>query len=356
MVMELQSPLSIIGAILVVALLLFGLNTLIGNTPEGSSVPVVKPTVDLEDNSPYPLASELVGIEGYLNAPEDFTLASLKGKVVIVDFWTYSCINCIRTQPYLNAWYEKYHDQGLEIVGVHTPEFDFEKKYENVKAAVEKEEIKYPVVLDNTYQTWRAYGNRYWPRKYLIDATGHIRFDHIGEGAYEETEAEIQQLLKERDETLSLDEMVAGSVGDSTSSTDFKQIGTPEIYLGYAFARAPLSNSEGFQPDQTIEYTLPSTHTSNQVSLSGTWTNTPDYMELSSDEGMVILPYTAKQVNIVASGPAVVDVLVDGASLEPTNIEGETLYTVVSGTEYGTHTLTLDVKGKGFRIYTFTFG
>ena len=126
---------------------------------------------------------------------QPLSIADLKGKVVMVDFWTYSCINCIRTLPHMNAWQEKYADKGLIIIGIHTPEFEFEKNYANVKFAVEKYGIKYPVVQDNDYKTWRAYGNSYWPRKYLIDKEGNIRYDHIGEGGYEETEKVIQQLL-----------------------------------------------------------------------------------------------------------------------------------------------------------------
>jgi thiol-disulfide isomerase/thioredoxin len=354
--MELNSPLSIIGIILAITLVLFGLNTLLGHP--GSSPPLgpAASMVETDNSSPYPWAPELVGIKGYINAQEGFTLASLKGKVVIVDFWTYSCINCIRTQPYLNAWYEKYHSQGLEIIGVHTPEFDFEKKYENVQAAVVKEGIQYPVVLDNDYQTWRAYQNRYWPRKYLIDAQGRIRYDHIGEGAYEETESQIITLLKERDENLKLEGMISDDVKEGIDSTEFYQIKTPEIYLGYAFARAPLTNEEGFQPDESVEYTLPPALIPNQVGLEGTWGNHSEYMELESDEGKVVLPYTAKQVNMVASGPATLNVILDGEVLNTMNIEEETLYTLVGGKEYGSHTLELDVQGKGFKLYTFTFG
>jgi thiol-disulfide isomerase/thioredoxin len=139
----------------------------------------------------------LAGISGYINTHDGFRLSEIVGKkVVLVDFWTYSCINCQRTQPYLNAWYKKYKDAGLEIVGVHTPEFAFEKDRANVVAAVEKFGITYPVVQDNDYQTWGTYGNRYWPRKYLIDIDGYIVYDHIGEGGYEETEEKIQELLR----------------------------------------------------------------------------------------------------------------------------------------------------------------
>src|SRR3989338_574562 len=147
-------------------------------------------------------APELVGISGFFNTDEFPSISELKGKVVLVDFWTYTCINCIRTLPHLVEWDKKYRDKGLVIIGVHTPEFEFEKEYNNVKAAIEKYCINYPVVQDNGYLTWQAFKNRYWPRKYLIDTDGFIRYDHIGEGGYKETEAKIQELLNERAEIL----------------------------------------------------------------------------------------------------------------------------------------------------------
>ena len=149
------------------------------------------------DKSQFRMTPELARISGYINT-DPVTLEELRGNVVLVDFWTYSCINCIRTIPYLNAWHDKYADDGLVIVGVHTPEFEFEKDYNNVKAAVEEFKIQYAVVQDNEKGTWKEYENRYWPRKYLIDNEGYIRYDHIGEGSYAETEKVIQSLLSER--------------------------------------------------------------------------------------------------------------------------------------------------------------
>ena len=147
----------------------------------------------------YQLAKEITTPDGFINTDgKPITINSLIGKkVILVDFWTYSCINCQRTTPYLNTWYEKYKEKGFVIIGVHTPEFEFEKDYNNVKAAVEKAGIKFPIVLDNDYSTWAAYQNRYWPRRYLIDIDGYIVYDHIGEGAYEETEEKIKQALAE---------------------------------------------------------------------------------------------------------------------------------------------------------------
>jgi len=146
----------------------------------------------------YEPAKEISSPDAFINS-DPFEISDLIGKkVILVDFWTYSCINCQRTLPYLNAWYDKYKDKGLEIVGIHTPEFDFEKEYTNVVEAVKKFDIKYPVVMDNDFSTWHSYNNRYWPRKYLIDIDGYIIYDHIGEGGYDETEQKIQEALKER--------------------------------------------------------------------------------------------------------------------------------------------------------------
>jgi thiol-disulfide isomerase/thioredoxin len=149
------------------------------------------------DKSQFKKAPEFTGTTGYLNTPSPVKLADLKGKVVLVHFWTYTCINCIHTIPYLNELYQKYSNKGLIIVGVQTPEFDFEKNMDNVKAAVQNFQIQYPVILDNNYVNWNAYGNNYWPRDYLVDDQGLIRYNHIGEGGYAQTEQMIKSLLAE---------------------------------------------------------------------------------------------------------------------------------------------------------------
>ncbi|MDE1843652.1 MAG: redoxin domain-containing protein, partial [Thaumarchaeota archaeon] len=170
------------------------------NTPQLGSVH----TVPQVDESQYPVAPDLVGISGYVNTTPEQLKTSMKDKVVLYDFWTYSCINCIRTFPYLKAWNEKYADKGLLIIGVHSPEFEFEKDINNVKMAVAKYGLTYPTVLDNDHSTWDAFGNRYWPAEYLTDSLGHIRHTQFGEGSYDETEKVIQQLLDERNQRLGL--------------------------------------------------------------------------------------------------------------------------------------------------------
>ncbi|MBI2550336.1 thioredoxin family protein [Candidatus Woesearchaeota archaeon] len=322
----------------------------------------------------FPEAPELVGISDWINSGP-LTIAELRGKVVLVDFWTYTCINCIRTLPYLSMWNDKYSDKGLTIIGVHSPEFDFEKDLDNVKKAVTKYGIKYAVALDNEHETWRAFRNNYWPHKYLIDLEGRIRYDHIGEGGYDETEKVVQQLLKERakamNEKIEVKEETASP--ENAVGVDFSSIATPEIYLGYQFARVNLGNDEGFQPEQTVGYVAPSDYGSlvpNSVYLGGRWKNTPDSMELVSDEGRITLKYTAKAVNIVAGPgqqPALVQVMLNGNFVNSTNsgsdvkkslatVDGQRLYNLVMDDGYHTKVVEVNVKGKGFRLYTFTFG
>lgn len=321
------------------------------------------------DKSQYKQAPELSKITGYVNS-EPFKLSDLRGKVVVVDFWTYSCINCIRTIPYLNMWYEKYADDGLVIVGVHTPEFDFEKNPDNVKAAVEKFGIKYPVVQDNEKGTWKAYENRYWPRKYIVDDEGYIRYDHIGEGSYAETEYVIQSLLKERaanlGQTVDIDSSITRP--ESVQNIEFSRIHTPELYFGYAYARTSLGSPEGYRPDQTVKYTIPEDVKPNAIYLSGEWKSNPDHMELRGQAGQIVLEYSAKSVNIVAGGAGKISVSEDGSALTEeslgtdlsengsTTIDGQRLYNIITHSRYGEHRLVIDVVGQGFQIYTFTFG
>jgi thiol-disulfide isomerase/thioredoxin len=323
------------------------------------------------DKSQFKLAPELTKITGFINS-KPITLADLRGKVVLVDFWTYSCINCIRTIPYLNAWYEKYADKGLVIVGVHTPEFEFEKDYNNVQAAVEKFHIRYPVAQDNEKQTWNAYDNRYWPRKYLIDADGYIRYDHIGEGGYAETEKVIQSLLAERADSIGANNTIDQSISnpESSQSVNFDRINTPELYFGYQYSREPLGNSEGYQPDQIVNYTLPDNTkiVPNRIYLAGEWKNYADHMELQSQVGHIVLSYSAKAVNIVAGGKGELRILEDNSPLDNSSrgtdisedgtvtINGQRLYDVVEHEGYGNHQIAIEVVGRGFQIYTFTFG
>ena len=234
-----MNPQKIIVSVILLAAIVGGityLNSQKASRSGGESVEV-KTNVNKEEKlARYEPAKEITTPDGFINTGgEPITIGEFIGKkVILVDFWTYSCINCQRTTPYLNAWYEKYKDEGLIIVGIHTPEFEFEKIYQNVLDATEELGIKYPVVLDNDYSTWTAYRNRFWPRKYLIDIDGFIVYDHIGEGAYEETETKIQEVLRERNKALGVLESVSGEVvsfGDAAAPSRTGG-GSAEMYLG----------------------------------------------------------------------------------------------------------------------------
>lgn len=327
-------------------------------------------TNSLEINkSGFKMVPDLVGIAYYLNTTPEELSKEIKGKVVLYDFWTYSCINCIRTLPYITAWDDKYSDQGLLIIGVHSPEFEFEKDPENVKMATVKHGISYPVVLDNDMKTWKAFENRYWPRKYIADHEGYLRYDHIGEGGYKETEKVIQHLLEER----------ATSLGIQTASkellVDIKEFEhsmfrTPELYFGYKFAqnRNQLGSEEGFQPEKTVSYSEPTNMELHKFYPVGYWKNHEDSMRLVSDTGSIKLPYNAKEVNIVAGNNAELEIFLDGQIL-PAKYHGRDvmsngtlkvskagLYNIISEESSSSHTIEIKVSGKGFQIFTFTFG
>ena len=340
------------------------------------------------NESQFKKAPEFTQISGYINTPNNspLTLSSLKGKVVLVYIWTYTCINSIRPMPYIHDWNQKYSDKGLVIVGVHSPEFTFEKNYANVKAAVQRFGITYPVILDSNHGTWNAYGNNYWPRYYLIDTQGNIRYDHIGEGGYDQIEKAIQSLVAERAaltgaKEISFDAKPTTLIKPgSLYYVDLRQSTTPEIYIGYNTMRMPLGNPEGFKPDQTVSYSIPSTTNLKPdiVYLQGKWKNNPDNMELQNDTGRIVLKYYAKSVNIIAGGKGggVVfnDERIGGAAAASTakipnkslgedlsidgsfRIDGQRLYNLAIHNNYAAHNIIIDVKGKGFQFYTFTFG
>jgi len=325
------------------------------------------------DKSQFKKAPEFQGISSYINS-NGTKLSDLKGKVVLVDFWTYSCINCIRTLPYLVNWNQEYSDKGLVIVGIHSPEFEFEKNIDNVKQAVTRFGIKYPVLLDNDHDTWNAFHNSYWPRKYLVDAEGFIRYDHIGEGGYTETENAIRNLLAERagQQNISLTGVSQTNVSVSGSrSVDFSQINTPELYFGYQYARSELGNSEGFSPDKVVSYILSSSKLMpNVIYLEGKWKNNADSMELVGNKGKILLDYSAKSINMVAGGKGNITVKEFAKDNQTSNpyrgndldnegrltIDGQRLYNIGNHQDYGNRKVEIDVSGIGFMIYTFTFG
>lgn len=330
-------------------------------------------TNELKNLLKYQRAPDFAGINKWINS-EPLKIEQLRGKVVLVDFWTYTCINCIRTLPYLKDWDKKYRDKGLVIVGVHTPEFEFEKKYENVLKAVNDYKLKYPVAQDNNYATWSMYQNRYWPHKFLIDIDGYIRYDHIGEGAYEETEKMIQTLLQERMDRLNQKNGIDVNMTRPSDTIEVipQNIGTPEIYFGYQFDRGNLGY-QGLKPNAAADFKLNPKPFKNFVYLDGKWKYNADNMELVGDDGSIFLIYRAKDVNIVAGSDSnsTAVVFLDAEFLDDNNkgadavmkdgrgiadISEFKLYNLVSGQDYGEHIIQIDVIGRGFKIYTFTFG
>ncbi len=282
---------------------------------------------------------EFVNPSGFINT-EPFQIADVIGeKVILIDFWTYSCINCQRTLPYLNEWWKKYEDKGLLIVGVHTPEFEFEKERRNVEAAVAQFKVNYPVVMDNDHGTWNTFGNRYWPHVYLIGLNGEIVYDHIGEGDDDEIESEIQKALGLTDMGISTPE--------NTIAVDFNKINSPETYFG-----SDRSSNLSFVTTES------SSIAPNQAYAIGDWTQESEALVSASTESSVVFEYNAKNIYMVASAdaPTEVEVWLDGKLLQTITVQANMLYTLVEGSDYGTHTLKIVPKGVGFKLFTFTFG
>ncbi len=311
--------------------------------------------------SNYGAAPEFTGIMNWLNVDKPLSVADLRGKVVLVDFWTYSCIKCIRTLPYLTTWYEKYHDQGLVIIGVHTPEFEFEKKTANVADALERYGIKYPVAQDNNYATWQAYNNHYWPAHYLIDAKGVIREYHFGEGNYEETERAIQELLQEAGQTV--DDSLSQVSGETGSERQ-----TPETYLGFGRMER-FASPEGKQTG-THSFTRPATLALHQFAYQGTW-KVEEERAVATDQATLQLHFQGKKVFLVmapeASGEVKqVRVLLDGKPVElntsgadvhdgTVTVDEDRLYELINLRDASEeHTLELLFED-GTAVYAFTF-
>jgi cytochrome c biogenesis protein CcdA/thiol-disulfide isomerase/thioredoxin len=296
-------------------------------------------------------APEIVSPAGFINSGP-ITISKFRGKkVVLLEIWTYSCINCQRTIPYLNAWHTAYEDDGLVIIGIHTPEFAFEKEIENVRWAVEQFGIKYPTVLDNEYATWRELGNNYWPRKYLIDIDGFIVYDHIGEGAYDETEIAIQQALMERAVLLGSEVNTSRTVADRIpGDRQFRH--SPEIYFG-AWRNDRLGNGV---PRQTgaRTFVLPAIRERDRVYLEGDW-ETRDEFARASSGAKIRMQYTGREVFMVASGDAVVKVRRDSEERTVT-VSPHRLYELVRSQGSETHDLQLEIVEGTLDIYTFTFG
>lgn len=315
--------------------------------------------------------TEIVRPSGFVNTKDvPITIGQFIGKkVVLIDFVTYSCINCQRTFPYLSSWYDKYSDKGLEIIAIHTPEFAFEHKKENVEKAFKEFGLKFSAVLDNDYATWNAYGNQYWPRKYLIDIDGYVVYDHIGEGKYDETEKKIIDLLNERNTRLGLPKLEGGSLTALPEKEETGQGISPETYLGsqrseYQYGKALMCESGACTYSDSID--IPD----NRFSLSGKWKQVFENIELVSDTGSLFYHFNAGKVHLVADSniPISAKVFIDGQPIS-NNISGSDvksgevtfsdsrLYNLVDTKgKTESHMLELRFSNPGFKGYAFTFG
>ena len=382
----------IVGALIISAIVwlegkkVHGVGSSVTTTPlaltaTASTSPTLSATdiaaIRAEKAKKYPPAVELVNPSGFVNTPDGapISIGQYIGKdVVMIDFMTYSCINCQRTFPYLTAWYGKYKDQGLVIIGIHTPEFEFEKVYANVQKEMARYGITFPVVLDNDYGTWNAYQNQYWPRKYMIDIDGYVVYDHIGEGEYVETEQEIKNLLQERDTRLGIpvpaDLIDSVSVSPSGTAGSI-QTNSPETYFG---ANRNQYIGNGAQGKTGIQnFILPNSFASNMFYFSGSWNVLGEYAQGQSAGSGFVYPYTAKDVYVVASASTqvVAEVTLDGLPV-PANLRGtdvyvnggktfvkiqdSRLYNLVTGTNMEAHTLRVMSQSAGLEVFTLTFG
>ncbi len=319
----------VFGVIILVSAALALAPTRISSTPVATSINANAHGLLLDAlNSPYPAPALADAPDDWINSPP-LALTDLKGKVVLIDFWTYSCINCVRTLPYLNNWYAQYHDKGLVIIGVHTPEFEFEKNRSNVVQAVKEDGIHYPVVMDSNYATWLNYHNEYWPAHYLIDKQGNVVYQHFGEGDDAQTEHNIRVLLGlQGNATTPL---------PNTAARSFLNAQSPETYLGSARANAHQ----------------------DLWSTQGSWTSEDQYIVSTQANASIALQFTAQKVFLVAGAsdqPVVVTVQLNGKTISNFTLTRHDLYPVLNLPKQTTGNLTLQFSNPGAELYTFTFG
>jgi thiol-disulfide isomerase/thioredoxin len=321
--------------------------------------------VDSVDDLPV-LADAVPSVEqaeGWLNS-EPLDDADLVGKVVVYDFWTYSCVNCVRTFPYLRAWQDRYEEDGLVIIGVHSPEFEFEKDHDNVESAVEELGVTWPVALDDEMAIWRSFNNQFWPAKYVTDRQGQLRFVHPGEGLYDETEDVLRVLLGV--------EPGSRRAGGAEEEPSVALDQTPETYLGSL--RGTGSTPQDLQ-DGVATFEAPDPVPDDRFALEGAWQITPEFAQSADDGTALVLRYRGAEVNLVmevkSDVPIEVAIELDGKPLPPSmfgdgvvqvgsrsvvSVRDARLYPLVAGGPSGTHTLTLRPAGPGVRAYAFTFG
>jgi cytochrome c biogenesis protein CcdA/thiol-disulfide isomerase/thioredoxin len=321
-----------------------------------------------------PVEGELPPFAGatlWLNSAP-ITPEALRGKVVMVDFWTYSCINCLRALPFVKSWYEKYKDHGLVVIGVHAPEFAFEKDADNVRRAVTDLKIAYPVALDNDYAVWQAFSNQYWPAHYFSDATGRVRAHHFGEGNYDESEQIIRKLLIEAGQTdLPPPGMGAVTAAGVQAPPDETHDQSPETYVGFRRAEN-FASPGGFAQDQAHRYATPAALKLNQWALGGSWSVDPEKAVLDAAQGKIVFRFYARDLHLVLGPgdgkPVRFRVLLDGLAplashgtdTDPNGagtIDRQRLYQLIRQTgEVGEHTFSIEFLDSGVQAYSFTFG
>jgi len=360
-------PLSDRPKMLALALVFIAAAIVIVEEPWAAKSSVPPPPAGLPPSEEqYPAAADFGGATGWVgSAPVD--LVALRGKVVLVDFWTYSCINCIHTLPYVEGWYERYKDDGFVVVGIHTPEFRFEHDAANIADARERYHLTYPVAQDNDYAIWNAYHNRFWPAKYLVDPYGRIRDFHAGEGGYAAFEAHIRDLLTEAGHAPT-DAPMGESAGGMRHNDR-----TPELYAAAAqgIERVAIGNPEGYHPGRTITYARPSDIAADRIYLVGTWQNNDQDVVAAGADTLVLVRFKAGAGNFVAGGGegTCATILLDGAPIPrslaahdvvfPANasacipLDGPRSYDFFAG-PYGEHVVELQVP-QGFALFTFDF-
>jgi cytochrome c biogenesis protein CcdA/thiol-disulfide isomerase/thioredoxin len=333
--------------------------------------PTAGQLMPVSNTGPGAATPELSGATAWINSPP-LAPASLRGKVVLVDFWTYSCINCLRTLPYIEAWYAKYKDSGLVVIGVHTPEFPFEKDEANVRKAVQDLGILYPVAMDNNYAIWRNFNNQYWPAHYFIDATGRIRYHHFGEGGYDESEKWIRGLLEEANHQPLPSAATDITASGTEAASDANSVQSPETYIGYARAQN-FASPGGLVADDAEVYRTPIRLDLNQWALAGEWNDAGQIATLLSPKGSIDYRFHARDLHLVMGPPTTgkpvrFRVTIEGKAPgadHGVDTDAEGYGTVVENRLYQLirqhggiqdRTFRIEFLNPGVQAYSFTFG
>ena len=337
----------IFGGLIILSVALMAFSTDVAAIFDKTKMASNAPITELQDALPQPYpAPELVGIQDWVNS-KPLKLSDLRGKVVLIDFWTYSCINCVRTLPHITDWNAKYHDKGLVIIGVHAPEFEFEKDINNIKTAVAQHGIHYPVALDNNLDTWSAFHNQYWPAHYLINQKGQVVYTHFGEGNYDITENNIRYLLG-----------LTGSVAADNAAPPMSDGQTPETYLGYG--RGMHYDGIAQTHDMAADYQMASDLPKDHWTLGGQWKIKRDKIISGAADSKLKLNFNAKKVFLVIgtadNRPASVTVKINGSAEKTIAIPNHSLYQLIDLPALQNGEIEIAPARPGVEFYAFTFG